>query len=311
MKIAFCYPGQGVQKTGMAQDFVLSDSRAGLMLDKASAAAELDMRALLFEENEKINITEYTQPALVTACMIMTESLLAKGVRPDIAAGLSLGEYCALTVAGAMSFEDAVRITRIRGRLMAGAVPAGEGAMAAVIGLESGVIEQAIKDIEGCYIANYNCPGQIVITGRKASVEEAMVRLTGAGARKVVPLNVSGPFHSPLLKKCGEELGKALVEISIKKPEIPYIANVTAQIVTDGKEIRPLLQKQVASPVRWEQTLLRLKESGVGLIVEIGPGKTIAGFCKKTCPETEVVSVGCVGDIDKVLEAISIKEHVS
>lgn len=308
MKIAFCYPGQGVQKIGMAQDFVLNSESAKNMLSKASEAAELDMEALLFEENEQINITEFTQPALVTACCIMTEALMEKGVQPDITAGLSLGEYCALVAAKAMSYEDAVRITRVRGRLMAGAVPAGEGAMAAVIGLDSETIENTIAGFEGCYIANYNCPGQIVITGKKDAVEGAMPALVAAGAKKVVPLNVSGPFHSPMLEKCGEELGKELETVTVSKPQIPYIANVTAEVVTEEADIRPLLQRQVASSVKWEQTLRKMKELGVELIVEIGPGRTIAGFVKKTCPEIEVVGVGSVADVDKVLEALRIKE---
>lgn len=304
MKIAFCYPGQGVQKIGMAQGFVTAGPEFAAMMVKASEAADIDMAKLMFEENDDINITEFTQPALVTACCIITKALLAKGIKPDITAGLSLGEYCSLYAAGVMSFEDAVRLTRIRGRLMSNAVPAGEGGMAAVIGLDAETIENAIKDIEGCWIANYNCPGQIVITGKKEAVEKGMEVISSAGAKRVVPLNVSGPFHSPLLEKCGEELYAELEGAEISEPEIPYIANVNAEKIVSGADVKELLKRQVYSPVKWEQTLLALKEEGVELIVEVGPGRTIAGFVKKTCPEIPVVGVSEPEDIEKLLQTI-------
>lgn len=304
MKIAFCYPGQGVQKVGMAEDFVKSSAELKAMLDAASESSGIDMAKLLFEENEDINITEYTQPALTAACCIMTKAIMDRGIKPDVTAGLSLGEYCSLYCAGAMSFEDAVRLTRIRGRLMSSAVPQGEGMMAAVIGLDAKVIEDGIKDIDGCYIANYNCPGQIVLTGKKDAVTKAMSVMQESGARKVVPLNVSGPFHSPLLKDCAEELYRELLAADIGELKIPYVANVTAEQVTDAGQVRDLLRRQVYSSVKWEQSLRVLKDMGVDLILEIGPGKTIAGFVKKTCPEIPVVSVGSLQDIDKALDAI-------
>ena len=213
MSIAFCYPGQGVQHVGMAEGFVKADSAYADMVAKASEASGIDMNKLLFEENEDINITEYTQPALVTACCIITDALLKAGIKPDVTAGLSLGEYCSLYVAGALGFEDAVRLTRIRGRLMSNAVPAGEGTMAAVIGLTQEQVEAVTNTIENVWPANFNCPGQIVITGKKEAVHEAMPKLSEAGAKKVVELNVSGPFHSPLLKVAGEELGKELANV--------------------------------------------------------------------------------------------------
>ena len=304
MKIAFCYPGQGVQKIGMAQGFVTAGTEFAAMMVKASEAADIDMAKLMFEENEDINITEFTQPALVTACCIITKALLEKGIKPDITAGLSLGEYCSLYAAGVMSFEDAVRLTRIRGRLMSNAVPAGEGGMAAVIGLDAETIENAIKDIKGCWIANYNCPGQIVITGKKEAVEKGMEVISSAGAKRVVPLNVSGPFHSPLLEKCGEELYQELEGAQISEPEIPYIANVNAEKIESSADVKELLRRQVYSPVKWEQTLLALKEEGVELIVEVGPGRTIAGFVKKTCPEIPVLGVSEPEDIEKLLQTI-------
>ncbi|MBP5262700.1 MAG: ACP S-malonyltransferase [Clostridiales bacterium] len=305
MKIAFAYPGQGAQKIGMAKDFVDSFDWAKAMISEASEASGIDMDKLLFEENTDINITEFTQPALVTACMIMTKALTDEGITPDITGGLSLGEYCALAASGAMTFADAVKLTRIRGSLMSNTVPAGEGTMAAVIGLDSDVIEDVIKDIDGCTMANYNCPGQIVITGKKEAVEMAMPLLSEKGARKVVPLTVSGPFHSPMLKPAGDNLRKYLDDTEISGLKVPYVANVNAEVITDTSMIRDLLQRQVSSPVKWEQSLRTLKEYGVDLIIEIGPGKTIAGFVKKTIPEIPVINVSSIEDIAKVKEAVN------
>ena len=305
MKVAFTYPGQGAQKIGMAKDFVDNFDWAKDMITVATNAADIDMSKLLFEENDDINITEFTQPALVTACMIMTRALTNEGIKPDITGGLSLGEYCALVASGSMAFADAVRLTRIRGSLMSNTVPAGEGTMAAIVGLDSDVIESVIKDIDGCTMANYNCPGQIVITGKKEAVEKAMPLLQEAGARKVVPLKVSGPFHSPMLKPAGGNLRKYLDETGLSDLEVPYVANCNAEIVSDTSVVRDLLQKQVSSPVLWEQSMRTMKDFGVDLIIEIGPGKTIAGFVKKTIPEIPVINVSSVEDIAKVKEALN------
>ena len=304
MKIAFCYPGQGVQTIGMAQGFVEKSPEAAAMLVKASEAADIDMAKLLFEENEDINITEFTQPALVTACCIITDALLKAGVKPEVTAGLSLGEYCSLYVAGALSFEDAVRLTRIRGRLMSNEVPAGEGSMAAVIGLDKDTVEGITDKIEGVWCANFNCPGQIVITGKKEAVAEAMPKCTEAGAVKVVELKVSGPFHSPLLKGAGEKLGKELENVELGDLKIPYFANVNASMVTDKTQIKGLLESQVSSPVMWEQTLYGLEKMGVDTIIEVGPGRTIAGFVRKTVPSIKVIGVSTPEDIEKLLEKI-------
>ena len=304
MSIAFCYPGQGVQHVGMAEGFVKADSRYADMVSKASVASGIDMNKLLFEPNEDINITEYTQPALVTACCIITDALIEAGIKPDVTAGLSLGEYCSLYVAGALDFEDAVRLTRIRGRLMSNAVPAGEGTMAAVIGLTQEQVEAVTDTIENVWPANFNCPGQIVITGKKDAVHEAMPKLEEAGAKKVVELNVSGPFHSPLLKSAGDELGKELANVELKDLEIPYFANASAAKIEDKAQIRALLEKQVYSPVRWEQTLYELEKMGVDTIIEVGPGKTIAGFVRKTVPSIKVIGVATPEDVDSLLEKL-------
>lgn len=288
----------------MAEGFVRADEHYADMIAEATKASGVDMNKLLFDPNDDINITEYTQPALVTACCIITDALLIAGYRPEVTAGLSLGEYCSLYVAGAMSFEDAVRLTRIRGKLMSSEVPAGEGSMAAVIGLDAETIESVTSTIEGCWPANFNCPGQIVITGKKEAVQEAMPKLMEAGAKKVVELNVSGPFHSPLLKGAGEKLAKELESVELSDLKIPYLANVNGAQVTDKAQIKDLLKQQVYSPVKWEQTLYELEKMGVDTIIEVGPGKTIAGFVRKTVPSIRVIGVSTPEDVESLAEKL-------
>ena len=303
-KIAFIYPGQGAQKAGMGKDFYENSESARAVFDRASEILDLDMKKLCFEENDRLDLTEYTQAALVTTCLAMTKVVSEHGIRPDVTAGLSLGEYCAIAVAGGMSGEDAIRTVRKRGILMQNTVPAGEGAMAAVLGLEASAIEEVIADIEGVTIANYNCPGQIVITGVTAKVEEASEKLKAAGAKRVVMLNVSGPFHSPLLKSAGEELLKELENVEIHKLEIPYVTNVTAEYIQNEEEIKGLLGQQVSSSVRWEQSIRKMIEEGVDTFVEIGPGKTLAGFMRKISRDVAMYNIGTWEDVEKVAEAL-------
>ena len=303
-KIAFIYPGQGAQKAGMGKDFYENSESARAVFDRASEILDLDMKELCFEENDRLDLTEYTQAALVTTCLAMTKVVSEHGIRPDVTAGLSLGEYCAIAIAGGMSEEDAIRTVRKRGILMQNTVPAGEGAMAAVLGLEASAIEEVIADIEGVTIANYNCPGQIVITGVTAKVEEASEKLKAAGAKRVVMLNVSGPFHSPLLKSAGDELLKELENVEILKLEIPYVTNVTAEYVQNEEEIKGLLGQQVSSSVRWEQSIRKMIEEGVDTFVEIGPGKTLAGFMRKISRDVAMYNIGTWEDVEKVAEAL-------
>lgn len=303
-KIAFIYPGQGAQKAGMGKDFYENSESARAVFDRASEILDLDMKELCFEENDRLDLTEYTQAALVTTCLAMTKVVSEHGIRPDVTAGLSLGEYCAIAVAGGMSGEDAIRTVRKRGILMQNTVPAGEGAMAAVLGMEASAIEEVIADIEGVTIANYNCPGQIVITGVTAGVEDASEKLKAAGAKRVVMLNVSGPFHSPLLKSAGEELLKELENVEIHKLEIPYVTNVTAEYIQNEEEIKGLLGQQVSSSVRWEQSIRKMIEEGVDTFVEIGPGKTLAGFMRKISRDVAMYNIGTWEDVEKVAEAL-------
>lgn len=303
-KIAFMFPGQGAQKAGMGKDFYEQSETARKVIDKATELLNIDMKALCFEENEKLDQTEYTQAALVTVCLAMEHVLKERGLNADVTAGLSLGEYCAIASAGGMSTEDAITTVRKRGILMQNAVPGGKGSMAAVLGLTGEAIETAIERIDGVSIANYNCPGQIVITGWKESVEKASEVLKEAGAKRVLPLNVSGPFHSPMLEEAGEELGKVLENVQVSPLEIPYVTNVTAQYVTDISETKPLLAKQVASSVRWQQSVENMIADGVDTFVEIGPGRTLAGFMRKINRDVKVYNVGTWEDVDKVVSEL-------
>ena len=227
-KTAFLFPGQGVQKCGMGKDFYENSSQAAKLFEKASEALGLDMKALCFEENARLDQTEYTQAALVTTYLAMCRELESRGVKPDITAGLSLGEYAAIAVAGAMSDLDAIRLVRKRGMLMQNTVPAGEGAMCAILALDEKKIEEVLNEIPDVTIANYNCPGQIVITGKTVAVEMAAARLKEAGARRTLMLNVSGPFHSPMLEPAGAALRQELEQVTFQKLQIPYVTNVFA-----------------------------------------------------------------------------------
>ena len=299
-KTAFLYPGQGVQTAGMGKDFYDNSALSREVFDRASETLELDMKELCFEKNDRLDLTEYTQAALVTTYLAITKELENRGVRADIAAGLSLGEYAAITAAGAMTQMQAVRLVRKRGILMQNTVPAGEGAMCAVLALDEKVIEQILEEIEDVSIANYNCPGQIVITGKTDQVAAAKEKLEAAGARRCIMLNVSGPFHSPLLKKAGAALAAEMEGMEFTALHIPYITNVTAKKVTDSGEIKALLAKQVYSPVRWMQSMETMLAEGVDTFVEIGPGRTLAGFMKKIAPQAKVLQVAKWEDLEKV-----------
>ena len=308
-KIAFIYPGQGAQKAGMGADFYERSETARAIFDQAGEKLGLDMKALCFEENEKLDLTEYTQAALVTTCLAMTRVVRERGLKPDITAGLSLGEYSAIAAAGGMDDLDAVRLVRKRGILMQNTVPAGEGGMCAVMGMEASKIEEVLEEMAGeaagdVTIANYNCPGQIVITGKTPAVEAAAERLKAAGAKRAMMLNVSGPFHSPLLMPAGEELARELETVTFYPLDIPYVTNVTAERVEDIGVTRELLTKQVSSPVRWMQSMEAMIREGVDIFVEIGPGKTLAGFMKKISRDVKVYNIAVWEDVEKVAQEL-------
>ena len=305
MSTAFIFPGQGAQVVGMGKDFYENSPLSREVFDRATELLGLDMKALCFEENDNINITEYTQAALVTTSVAMLRVLEEKGVKPDVCAGLSLGEYCALVASGVMSFDDAVKTVRQRGILMQEAVPLGLGAMCAVKGLDGQIIADVCDTIDGVSVANYNCPGQIVISGKKEAVEQAAEKLKEAGARRCVMLNVSGPFHSAMLKEAGEKLYEVLKDVELKDFTIPYVTNVTAEYVTDTKDIKELLKKQVSSSVKWQQSVEKMIENGVDTFVEIGPNKTLSSFVKKINKEVRIFNIEKWEDIDAVAAALN------
>lgn len=306
-KIAFIYPGQGAQKAGMGQDFYENSPLARKIYDEAGKTLDLDMKDLCFAENDKLDLTEYTQAALVTTCLAMTEVVKEQGISPDITAGLSLGEYAAIAAAGGMDTLDAIRLVRKRGILMQNTVPAGVGAMCAVMALDAQKIEEVLEGLEDVSIANYNCPGQIVITGKTECVEAAAKKLKEAGAKRTIMLNVSGPFHSPLLKRAGEELAQELKTVKLYPLQVPYVTNVTAEKVEDISRTKELLAEQVSSSVRWMQSMEAMIADGADTFIEIGPGRTLAGFLKKISRDVTVCNISAWEDVEKVKEVLKLK----
>lgn len=295
-KLAFIFPGQGAQKAGMGKDFYENSEAARSFFDQAQKILDFDLKEMCFGEHEELNLTEYTQPCMVSVCLAIVRELKKRGINPDITAGLSLGEYAAVAAADGMNELDAIKLVRRRGILMQSTVPAGEGAMAAVLGLDAKKIEEILESFENVWIANYNCPGQIVITGLTNEVQQASLALKEAGAKRVVELKVSGPFHSLLLKPAGEALLKEMESMSFSTLQVPYVANATAEIVTDSKKISTFFAKGIYSSVRWQQSIETMLENGVDTFVEIGPGKTLAGFMRKIAPKATVYNVSSFED---------------
>lgn len=302
---AFIFPGQGAQEPGMGKDFYENSASAREVFDQAESLLGLNMKKLCFEENEELNITEYTQIALLTACMAMECVVREQGVTPQVTAGLSLGEYCAIVSAGGMELSDAMRLVRKRGILMQEAVPAGEGSMAAVLGMDGPSIEKVLEGRDGVWIANYNCPGQIVITGYKAPVEEASKALQEAGAKRVLPLKVSGPFHSPLMDPAGEGLKEVFDQMELSSLKLPYVTNVTAEYVSDIARTKDLLIRQVSSSVRWQQSVEAMIAAGVDTFVEIGPGRTLTGFLRKIDRQVKGYNIRTWEEMQKVCEELA------
>ena len=304
-KIAVMFPGQGSQIAGMGKDFYENSVIAREIYDTASNRLGIDMKELCFYPNECLNLTEYTQAALVTTSLAMARTAEAAGLKADVTAGLSLGEYSAIAFAGGMNDRDAISAVRQRGIFMQEAVPAGEGAMAAVLGMTGEQVEQGISAIENVSIANYNCPGQIVITGAAERIQQAEKVLKEQGAKRIVLLNVSGPFHSPLLKNAETKLNKVLEKIQMHPLRIPYVNNVTAEYITDIMKIQPLLVSQITSSVRWQQSVERMIEDGVDTFVEIGPGKTLTGFLRKINRGVKSYNISTWEELEKTMEILT------
>lgn len=307
-KVAFVFPGQGAQYVGMGKDFYEQIPVSRKVYTIASEVTGLNLPGLCFKENEQIDITEYTQIAMLATEAAMLAALQEKGVKADVAAGLSLGEYGAILTAGAMSLEDVFRVVRQRGILMQKAVPTG-GAMCAVLGMDGEKIAKICEEMEGIVsVANYNCPGQIVITGEEGAVAAAAEKLKEAGARRCIPLKVSGPFHSEMLKGAGEKLAGVLVDVELKEFSMPYVTNVTADYVTDISEIKELLGRQVYSSVRWQQSVERMIADGVDTFIEIGPGRTLTGFLKKINKNVTGLHIEKVEELEEVVRLLCDKQ---
>lgn len=304
MRAAFIFPGQGAQKIGMGKDFYETFEVSKAVYDQASSWLGMDVCELCFEENDRLDITRYTQVGLLTTELAILKAVEEKGIRPAVTAGLSLGEYAAITAAGKISLEDALRVIDKRGLYMQEAVPVG-GAMSAVIGLDMEVIRKVCEETEGIVeVANDNCPGQTVISGEAEAVAAAGEALKAAGARMVTPLKVSGPFHSSMLKGAGDRLKPELEKVQWMHSDIPYVSNTTAELVEDKDKIMPLLVRQVSESVRWQEDVKVMTDMGVDTFIEIGPGKTLAGFMKRIDRKIKCINIETVKDMEK-LEALT------
>ncbi|MFZ5352604.1 MAG: ACP S-malonyltransferase [Bacillota bacterium] len=307
-KIACIFPGQGAQYPGMGKEIAESFRESMEIYDKASEVLGMDMKKLCFEgDEEELKKTENTQPSILTTSIAILEALKLNGITPQVTAGLSLGEYSALVASNAIDFEDAVAVVKKRGQYMQEAVPAGEGTMAAIMGLSKEEIVECLKLVNDYGIveaANYNCPGQVVIAGHTKAVEKACALLKEKGAKRAMILPVSAPFHSSLLKPAGEKLAKELENIKIKKPELPVISNVHANVIKDENETKRLLIEQVSTSVLWEDSVRNMIDMGVNTFIEVGPGKTLSSFVKKIDKNSCVYNVEDLVSLENTIASI-------
>ena len=310
MKIAFLYAGQGSQHPGMGQDLYEAYPAYRAVLDGAEVG--FDLKAVSFSDPDGVlNQTEYTQPCMVAFAAGMTAILAEKGIRPDYAAGLSLGEYSALAAAGVFTAKQAVELAAFRGKAMAAAAAGVPCGMTAVLGLDRDKLAEACKAAAGegvVEIANYNCPGQLVIGGQKAAVDAAAAKAKEMGAKRCLPLKVSGPFHTSLLRPAGDALRERFKTESFGKMAFPVLFNCLGREMGEGDTIPALLERQVQSSVYMEDTIRRLAELGVDLVVEIGPGKVLSGFVKKTAPALKTCAVETCADIDALCALLKEEE---
>lgn len=307
-KIAFIFAGQGAQSVGMGKEIADEFKAADDIFENASESLGLDIKKMIFEgDEETLKITENTQPAILTVSIACLQPLLQNGIKPDVVAGLSLGEYSAHVAAGTFTFSEAVKLVRKRGKYMQEAVPLGVGAMAAIIGLPDEAVIEACKEgsAEGIVEpANFNCPGQIVIAGEVKAVEKAAQICKDKGAKRAMLLPVSAPFHCSMLKPAGEKLAKELDSIEFKEMNLPVVTNVTAEYINDYTKVKELLIRQVSSSVLWEKSVRNMLDNGVDTFVEIGPGKTLSSFVKKINKEARTFNVEDIDSLNKTLEGL-------
>ncbi|MDA8387684.1 MAG: ACP S-malonyltransferase [Nitrospiraceae bacterium] len=309
MKLAFVFPGQGSQKVGMGADLHAGFRQAREIYDEASQVLGFDVARLSFEgPAEELDLTINTQPCLLAAEYAACRVLETEGVKPALVAGHSLGEYTAAVVSGALGFSAALRTTRLRAKLMQEAVPAGRGMMAAILGLSGGAVDEICAGLGKGYAraANYNCPGQVVISGEADAVREAMALAGERGAKRAIPLQVSVPSHSRLMEGAAEKLAEFLSSgVEITPPAIPLISNAGAVVLGGADEVRDALVRQLANPVRWEESLRVMRSAGAEAFIEVGPGRVLSGLLKRTLPECPSFNVEDRQSLEKTLRGLA------
>lgn len=308
-KTAFIFAGQGSQAPGMGRELAENFKCADAVFDEASAALGFDIKDMIFNgDKETLMITENTQPTIVTMSVAALRVLEEKGIKADVVAGLSLGEYTAHVASGSMKFSDAVKLVKKRGKFMQEEVPVGVGAMAAILGLTADEVRDAAQkasNIGVCTGANFNCPGQIVVSGEAAAVDKCCEIAKEMGAKRAIKLDVSAPFHCALLKGAGEKLAKEMESVEIYDMQIPVITNVTADYIKSKDDIKPLLKEQVSNSVLWEDSIKRMLSDGVDTFIEIGPGKALSGFMKKIDKTVRCFNVEDMASLEKTLAGLS------